>query len=124
MTQHAFWREDDERFAPRAASLAPQHVEILRGIRGLTNLNVVFARELQEAFDTRAGMFRPLAFKSVGKKKDDARREIPFVFAGADELIDDDLRAVYKVSELRFPQNESFGIGAAETVFKAKAAGF
>jgi len=124
MAQHAFWREDDERFAPRAASLAPQHVEILRGIRGLANLNVVFAGELQKAFDAGAGMFRPLAFKSVRKKKDDARRKIPFVFTCADELIDNHLRAVYEVAELRFPQNEGFGIVAAETVLKAKAAGF
>src|ERR1700739_870149 len=98
MAQHAFWRENKEGLAPRAAGLAAQHVEILRGIRGLANLNVVFARELQESFDPRAGMFGPLAFKSVWKEKNHARRKIPLVFAGADELVDDDLRAVHKVA--------------------------
>src|SRR5713101_3420351 len=124
MAQHAFWREDNERFAPRATGLAAQHVEILRGIGRLTNLNVVFSGKLQEAFDASAGMFWPLSFKSMRQQQDESGGKIPFVFTGADELIDDDLRAVHEITELRFPQDEGFGIVAAETVLEAEAAGF
>src|SRR5258708_1787410 len=103
VTQHAFGRENDEWFAPWAASLAAQHVEILRGAARLADLNVVFSGKLQEAFDTGAGMFRALAFKSVRKEQDHAGWQVPFVFTGADELVDDDLRAVDEITELRFP---------------------
>jgi len=47
-----------------------------------------------------------------------------FVFACADELVDDDLRAVGEISKLGFPQNERFRIVAGETVFKSEAAAF
>src|ERR1700761_1606622 len=69
-------------------------------------------------------MFGPLAFVAVRQKKNEAGRERPLVFAGAQKLIDDDLRAVDEVSELRFPQNESFGIVAAEAVFEAETCSF
>jgi len=36
-------------------------------------------------------------------------RQVPFVLAPPDELVDDDLRAVGKIAELRFPQNERLG---------------
>src|SRR4029077_8260849 len=123
MTQHALRSKDNKRFAPRTASLATQHVKILRGARWLANLNVVFACQLQEAFDAGAGMFRALAFKAVREKQDYTGRKIPFVLTGADELIDDDLRAVHEIAELRFPQDQSFRIVAAKTVFEAEATG-
>src|SRR5438128_828849 len=69
-------------------------------------------------------MLGTLAFKAVRKQQDHAGREIPLIFTRADELVDDHLRAVDEVSELRFPQNESFGIVATETVFKTEAPGF
>jgi hypothetical protein len=103
MAQHALRSKDDERLAPVAAHLAAQHVEVLGGAGGLANLNVVFGGELHEALEAGAGMFRSLSFVAVREKQNDARREIPFVFAGADELVDDDLCAVGKITELGFP---------------------
>src|SRR5216684_109499 len=123
MAQHALGREDDKRLAPHAAHLAAQQVEILRGGRGLANLHVVFRGELHEALHACAGMLRPLAFVAVRQKHHETRWKVPFIFASTDELVDDDLRAVGKIAELRFPQNERFGIVAAETVFETQAAG-
>src|SRR6202000_2441735 len=85
---------------------------------------VVFGGELQKALDASAGMLGALAFVAVRQEQGEAGGGGPLVFAGAQELVDDDLRAVDEVAELRFPQNESFGIVAAETVFKAEASGF
>src|SRR6266852_6708286 len=122
MAQHALGREDDERLAPQAAHLAAQHVEILCRGRGLANLHVVFRSELHEALQARAGMLRSLALVAMRQKHHQTGRKVPLVLARADELVDDHLRAVGKISELRFPQNERLGIVAAESVFKAEAA--
>src|SRR5260370_41672428 len=67
-------------------------------------------------------MLRPLAFVDVRQEQQDHGRQIPFVLARADELVDDYLRAVGKIAELRFPQNESLGVIAAEPVFETEAA--
>ena len=124
MAQHAFWRENDQRLAPRAARLPAQHVEVLRRGGRLADLHVVFGGELQEAFESRARMLRPLAFVAVGQQHHDSRREIPFVLASADELVDDHLGAVGKVAKLRFPEHQGFRVVAAETIFEAEAACF
>ena len=65
-----------------------------------------------------------LAFVAVRQKQDEAGGKTPLVFAGADELIDDDLRAVDEIAELRFPKDEAFGIVARETVFETEAGRF
>src|SRR6201995_591487 len=62
-------------------------------------------------------MFGPLTFVAMRQKQNEAGRQRPLVFAGAQKLIDDDF------AELRFPQNKSFGIVAAEAVFEAEACG-
>src|SRR5579885_3120491 len=123
MAQHALWGEDDERLAPAAEGLPPQHVEILSGARGLADLDVVFGSELQVTLDAGARMLGSLAFVAMRQEEDDAGGEIPFVLAGADELINDDLRAVCEIAELGLPEHKGFGIVAAEAVLEAEAAG-
>ncbi len=66
----------------------------------------------------------PLAFVAVRQKHGDAGEQRPLVFAGGDKLVDDNLCAVGEVAKLRFPQNESFGIVAAKTVFETEHGGF
>src|SRR5216684_2992874 len=84
-------------------------MEILRRARRLAHLNVVFGGDLQEALDTRAGMLRSLTFEAMGKQKHYARRQVPFVLARANELVDDHLGSVGEISELRFPQHQRLG---------------
>ena len=124
MAQHAFWGEDDQRFAPVAESLTAEQMEILSGVRGLRDLDVVFCGELQEALNAGAGVFWSLAFVAVGKKQDEAGEQAPLGFSGGDELIDDRLRNVDEVAELSFPEDEGFGIIAAVSVFEAEDTGF
>src|ERR1700726_3786731 len=106
MAQHTFRRKDDERLPPEAADLAAQQVKILRGGGRLADLHVFFAGELHEALDACTRMLRALALVTVREKHDQAGREIPFVFTGADELVDDNLRAKPEISKLRVPQNQ------------------
>ena len=79
--------------------------------------------ELEIALDARAGVLRALAFVAVGQEQDDAAEQAPLVFAGGDELVDDDLRAIGEVTELRFPEDEGLGRVAAVSVLEAKHAG-
>jgi len=92
-------------------------MKILRGGRGLADVHVAFSGELHETLDACAGVFRALAFIAVRKQQHQATGEPPFVFAGAEELIDDDLRAVHEIPELRFPEHQRFGIVARKPVF-------
>ena len=78
-------------------------MEILRSVGRLRDLDVVLGRELDEALDARAGMFRSLAFVAVGQKHDDAGEQVPLGFSSADELVDDGLRDINEVAELGFP---------------------
>ncbi len=124
MAQHAFRSENDEWFAPRATDLAAQQMKILRRSGRLANLHIFFARELHKALDARAGMLGALTFVAVRQQHDQTGGKIPYVLTGADEMNDDDLRAVGEISELRLPQNQRFGVIAAEAIFKAQAARF
>src|SRR5437899_6504032 len=122
--QHALRRKDNQRLAPRTPRLAAQHVEILSGGGGLANLHVVFGGELHKAFEAGAGMLRPLPFITMRQKHHDSGGQVPFVFARADELVDDHLGAVGKVAELGLPENKRLGIVAAEAVFESYATRF
>ena len=69
-------------------------------------------------------MLRALAFVAVREQQDESGEEVPLVFAGDDELVDDDLRAVGEVAELGFPHDERFGEVAGEAVLEAEDRGF
>src|ERR1700722_19502326 len=99
MAQHALGSEDHKRLPPVAQGLAAQQMEILRGIRRLTNLKIVASRELQKAFDAGARMLRSLTFIPVRQKEDQSGKQSPFVLAGADELIDHGLRDIGEVAK-------------------------
>src|ERR1700692_1447535 len=68
-------------------------------------------------------MFRPLAFVAMRQQHHDAGEQSPLGFPSGDELIDDGLRDVYKITELSFPKNQSLGIVAAIAIFEAEHAG-
>src|SRR5579872_6826742 len=94
-------------------------MKILSSSRGIANLHVVARGQLQIAFDASARMFRTLSLIAVRQQHHEAREQIPFVFARGNELVDDDLRAVGEISELRFPQNQSLGVIAAESILES-----
>ena len=95
-------------------------MKILRRGRGLADLDVVARRQLQKALDARAGMLRPLPFVAVRQQHHHAGEQIPLVLARGDELVDDDLRAVREIAELRLPQHQRLGIIAAEAVLESQ----
>ena len=72
----------------------------------IADLDVVLGAKLKKPFEPAAGMFRTLTFVAVWKEQDDPARPLPFRFRRNDELIDDGLRAIREITELRFPQTE------------------
>jgi hypothetical protein len=116
--QHTLRHERDQWFTPRAQHLAAQQVKILRGRRRLANLHIVVRRQLEESLHARARVLGPVAFVSVRQEQHQPRQQAPLVLAGTHELVDDDLRAVGEIAELRLPQHERVGKLAAVPVFE------
>ena len=104
--------------------LAAQDVEIVGRGGAIGNLDIVLGAQLEEALGARRAMFGPLPFITVRKQHHDPAGAQPFGFAGGDELIDDGLRAVDEIAELRLPQNERLGVGDRIAIFESEHAEF
>ena len=120
VAQQRFRRHQHQRFAERPVHLAAQDVEIVCRRGGAGNLHVVLCAKLEIPLQPGRGMLRPLAFIAMRQQQHEAVHAQPFHFAGSDELVDHDLRAVGEVAELRFPQHQCLGLGRGIAVFKAQ----
>ncbi len=120
VAQQRLRRHQDQRLAERAVHLPAQHVEIIGRRGGHADLHIVLRAKLQIALQPRRGMFRPLALIAMRQKHHEARHAQPFHFAGGDELVDDHLRAIGEIAELRFPQHQRFGLGGGVAIFEAQ----
>src|SRR5438034_336021 len=109
MAKHALRRKHNERLAPRAQGLTTEQMEILRSVGGLSNDHIVAGSKLEKALYAGGGVLRPLAVVAMRQQHDNTGEQTPLGFAGCDELIDDALRAVDEVAELRLPEDEGFG---------------
>ncbi len=54
-------------------------------------------------------MLRPLPFIAMRQQADEARHAQPFALAGRDELVEQHLRSVGEIAELRLPQRQRIG---------------
>src|SRR5262245_35532954 len=81
-------------------------MEELRGCRAVDDPDVVLRRELEEPFEARARMLGAVSLVPVRKQERETRGLSPLRPPGDDELVDDDLRAVDEVAELRLPEHE------------------
>src|SRR6185437_6368454 len=74
---------------------------------------VVFAAKLKESFEAGARMLGALPFLAMRKQQHQAARLPPFGFRRREELVDDHLRAICEITELRLPDHQRQGIGDA-----------
>src|SRR4051794_2982704 len=81
-------------------------MEVLRGRRAVGDADVLLRSELQESLETCARVLGTVALVPVRQQQRQPRRLAPLRQTGGDELVDDDLRAVDEVAELRLPQDE------------------
>ena len=118
--EQALGGHEDEWFAEIPVLLAAERMEVLSGGGEIPDDHIFLRAELEEAFEAGAGMFRAHAFVAVRQKHDEVAGRLPFRLGGGDELVDDDLRAVGEVTELRFPQREHARVGERIAVVEAE----
>ena len=78
--------------------------------------------KLQPTLHSAGRVLRTLAIVTVGKRNDKTRALEPLGFSSSDELIDDALCVVGKVTELGLPHDKGVGGGQRVTVFETKTA--
>ena len=113
MAQQGFWRHDYQRTAHTAQRLTTQHVVNLSRSGRHANLHVLLGAELQITLQTRGGMLRPLSFIAVRQQHHQTAHTAPLLLTGGDELVDNHLRTVGEVTELRFPDSQGAGSAVA-----------
>ena len=120
VAQQRLRRHQDQRLADLALQLPAQDVEVIRRRRAIGDLHVVFGAHLQEALEPRGGMLRALPFIAVRQQADEAGHAQPFALGRRDELIEQHLRAVGEIAELRFPERQRIRLGGRIAVFVAE----
>ena len=118
--QQALWRHDDKRFAKLAGKLPAKNVKILCRGRQIYDLHILLGAELEKTLETRAAVLRTLPFVAVRQQHHEITPSLPFRFRRTDELINDHLRPISKITELRFPQHEGILAGHRVAVFKTQ----
>ena len=109
-----------DRFPERAEDLTTEAVEELRRGRQVTDLDIVFGAERKEALEARARVLWTLPFKAMWEEHHQPAEPVPFVLGADDELVDDHLRAVREIAELRLPDHERVRPVEAVAIVKAK----
>ena len=97
---------DDQRALLGDPGLAAQQVEVLRRRREVRDAEVALGGELQEALQARRAVLGARALVAVRQQQRQPRGLAPLGQPADDELVDDDLRAVGEVAELRLPEHE------------------
>ena len=121
--QEALRRHHDERPARAPRGLAAQQVVELRGRGHVRDAQVVVGGELEEALEPRGGVLRAVALVAVRQEQRQPRGHAPLGAARRDELVDDHLRAVREVAELRLPDHERVAPRHGVAVLEAEAGG-
>ena len=120
MPQQRFRCEYYQRPARPGARLPTQEMEQVGRRRAIGDGHVAVRAHLQEALDTARGVIGPLPFQAVRQHQRHRRSVEPLVLGAGDELIDNDLRHIGEVAELRLPSHQAFRRVQRVTVFKAE----
>ena len=105
--QHRLRREHDQR--PARSATAPASAaggSSYAGVDGHRDRHVVLGAQLQEPLDAGRRSGRGPGPRSRAAAAARRRALAPLLLAGGDELVDDRLRAVDEVAELRLPQHQ------------------
>ena len=119
--QQALRRHHDQRARLRHERLAAQQVEVLGRRGAVRDADVALGGRLEEALDASARVLGARALVAVREQQREPRGLAPLGEARHEELVDDHLRAVHEVAELRLPQDERVGRLDAVAVLEAHA---
>ena len=120
MAQQRFRRHHHQRTTHPAQRLTTQHVIHLSRSRRYAHLHVLLSAKLQITLQTRGGVLRTLPFITVRQQHHQATHPAPFLFARGDELVDNHLRAVGEVTELRFPDGQGARFRCGIAIFEGQ----
>src|SRR5205823_3550962 len=76
--------------------------------------------ELEEALEARARVLGALALVAVREEQHEAAHALPLRLRAGEELVDDHLRAVDEVAELRLPDDQPARVGEAHAELEAE----
>ena len=124
MPEQVFRGHHDERLAECLLHLFANEMEHLRRSRGIHDLHVVISAEREEAFETATRVLRTLTFVAVRQEHHESTRAFPLRFTTRNELINQYLTTVGKVTELRFPDDEHARIAKRIAIFEAEDSAF
>ena len=114
---------EDVEEVSRRGHICDLHVAVLmlaiKRIFGWENAGI-FVAKLKVSLHSARRMLRSLAIVAMGERHDQTGALEPFDFAGRDELIDDALTIVGKVTELGFPDDQGVRRGKRISVFEAE----
>src|SRR3954452_10064249 len=119
--QQRLRRHDHERALLGDLRLTAEEVEVLRRGREVRDADVALGGEREEALEARRRVLGARPLVAVRQQQRQARRLAPLREAGDDELVDDDLRRIDEVAELRLPQHERLGRLLRIAVLEAEA---
>ena len=95
-------------------------MKVLCGGARVDHLDIVLRAQRQEAIQICIRMLRPRAFVASRQQHYQPGHLLPFRLRGDDELIDDRLGHIDKITELGLPDHQVPWIGGAEAVFEAQ----
>src|SRR5947209_2378291 len=91
----------DQGFAEITPHLTPQDMEIIGRACAIRDLDIVVGAKLQISLRASGAMFWPLPLETMRQQHNQSTCAQPLRFAGSNELVDNALGAVRKVTELR-----------------------
>mmetsp|Transcript_26367 Transcript_26367/g.61104 ORF Transcript_26367/g.61104 Transcript_26367/m.61104 type:complete len:292 (+) Transcript_26367:167-1042(+) len=127
-SEQALGGNADERLAEVTPDLTPEEMKVVGGRGWHHNLHVdvldllhsralhlgdkvrVVIAKLKEPLQAGRGVLRALTLKPMGKKHHESRAAEPLLLARGNELINDDLCRVGKVTKLRLPHDKAVGV--------------
>src|SRR5437899_4924382 len=120
VAEQALRGHQDQRLPEAPMHLAAEDVEVLRRRGQVADLHVVLGAELEEAFEARARVLGALALVAVREEQHEAAHALPLRLRAGEELVDDHLRAVDEVAELRLPEDQPARVGEAHAELEAE----
>src|SRR5436309_3520547 len=120
VAEQALRGHQHERLPEAPVHLAAEDVEVLRRGGQVANLHVVLGAELEEALEARVRVLGALALVAVREEQHEAAHALPLRLRAGEELVDDHLRTVDEVAELRLPEDQPARIGEAHAELEAE----
>src|SRR5438309_3233056 len=120
VAEQALRGHQHERLPEAPVHRAAEDVEVLRRRGQVADLHVVLGAELEEALEARARVLGALALVAVREEQHEAAHALPLRLRAGEELVDDHLRAVDEVAELRLPEDQPARVGEAHAELEAE----